>query len=270
MNFIIFLQLIFTKILLFPKFAICIIKDKIKYYKNKEWQLFEYWGMHIYIGMFGKGKTSTMVRDAYLLAKKYKQLTILTNVKLTNFPVHTNIIYLKSAQDILKAPENTLVLIDEIGTIFNSRDFSKSKESVPKILFQHLCQCRHRRMMIFSTAQRWNFLDKQLRDITATVRTTRVTFEHPFSRMVTVKKYDAADYDMHFSNPLFPLNPISAWCYVQSDKIRNLYDTTELVEQMLSAEYIPDNEILENQGYTTMFDEINKDNKKVMRKNKKV
>lgn len=224
--------------------------------------------MHVYVGRFGAGKTSSMVRDAYHLAKQYPQLTILTNLKLNNFPKYTKIFPLKSAQDIVNAPANTLVLIDEIGTIFNSRDFTKSKESVPKILFQHLCQCRKRRMMIYATSQRWNFVDKQLRDIVATVRSTRLAFAHPFSRMGTVRVFDSTEYDLHFSNPLYPIVPLYAYAYVQTDKIRQLYDTTELVENMLTSKYIEDNEILANQGYAFDFSEITKDGKKVIKKNK--
>ena len=91
---------------------------------------------------------------------------------------------LNSIQDILNAPENTLVLVDEIGTIFNSRDFANGKTKdgeggLPKILFQHICQCRHRHMMIFGTVQRWGFLEKQLREITAEVVVCSAAFSHP-------------------------------------------------------------------------------------------
>ena len=189
-----------------------------------------------------------MVQDAYQLAKQYKQLTIITNFQLNNFPKYTKILPLTSPKDILSAPQNTLVLIDEIGTIFNSRDFAASKESVPKILFQHLCQCRKRRMMIYATTQRWNFLDKQLRDIAATVRVTRSHLAHPFTRICTVYRYDALDYDKAFSNPMMPLTAMRGDVYVQTDACRKRYDTSQLVDNMLRDEYIDDEKILENRG----------------------
>lgn len=231
-----------------PHFLMLIFKDLAAYIINKRWELFEGWGLHIYVGHFGAGKTCSMVQDAYRLAKQYRQLTIITNCQLQNFPRHTQVLPLRSAQDILNAPENTLVLIDEIGTIFNSRDFAASKESVPKIVFQHLCQCRHRRLMIFGTTQRWNFLDKQLRDITATVRVSRSHFGHPFTRICTVWHYDAVEYDRAFANPLMPLGALGADVYVQTDACRARYDTREMVENMLRDEYIPDAEILANRG----------------------
>ena len=231
-----------------PHFVFLLAKDLVAYIKNKSWLNFEGWGLHLYVGAFGAGKTCTMVHDAYLLAKRYPQLTIVTNLKLLNFPQHTNILPLKSPQDILKAPLNSLVLIDEIGTIFNSRDFASNKGSVPKILFQHICQCRKRRLQIYATTQRWNFLDKQLRDIAASVRVTRCHFAHPWSRICTVWYYDAVEYDLGFSNPQYPLKAFNASVYCQTDKDRLRYDTAELVQSMLSAEYVSDAEILASRG----------------------
>lgn len=225
-----------------------LIVDFYFYLRLKRWRLFEGWGLHMYVGAFGAGKTCSMVNDAYGLAKKYPQLHILTNLQLMNFPAGTVILPLRTPQDILNAPEETLVLLDEIGTIFNSRDFASSKESVPKILFQHLCQCRKRRMMIYATTQRWNFLDKQLRDITATVRVTRSHFAHPFTRACTVYHYDALDYDRAFTNPMLRLSAYDADVYVQTDAVRSRYDTVELIDNMLKADYIPDAEIMANRG----------------------
>lgn len=179
-------------------------------------------------------------------ANKYEGLTIITNLKLQNFPKHTKILPLRSARDILNAPDNTLVLIDEIGTIFNSRDFAKSKESVPKLLFQHICQCRHRHLMIFGTVQRWGFLDKQLRDISADVTVCSAWFPHPFSRMVTNVKYDAYEFEQFNSNPLRPILALGADVFIQTDKVRSLYDTKEMVNTLLTMEYVSDDEVMRN------------------------
>ncbi|WMJ23352.1 hypothetical protein RBG61_01435 [Paludicola sp. MB14-C6] len=268
MSIFVYLGVFIQKIFLLPYFLYFIIKDYIKWISVKGWKIFEGWGLHIYVGRFGAGKTSTMIHDAFNIANKYPQVTILTNLKLTNFPCHTQILSLRSPQDILNAPNNTLVVIDEIGTIFNSRDFAKSKESIPKILFQHLCQCRKRRLMIFATSQKWNFVDKQLRDITATVRATKMSFKHPFSRLATVYTYDAYEYDLAYSNPLLPLTPLNGTAYVQTDSIRNLYDTSELIENMLNSEYISDEEILQNQGYELSTNEITKVGKKAYKHSK--
>ena len=89
-------------------------------YKN----IFQGWGIHLYTGKFGTGKTSTLVQIAYDYCLKYPQLSILSNIKIQNFPEYTKIYHLESATDILNAPPNCLVIIDEIGTIFNSAYFT--------------------------------------------------------------------------------------------------------------------------------------------------
>lgn len=263
-GFVIFLKMLFN----FPKFLFLVTTDYVKYRKEKGYTKFEGWGLHLFVGRFGAGKTISMVKMAYDLAKRYPSLSIVTNLQLSGFPAHTQILPLRCPSDILKAPENTLVLIDEIGTIFNSRDFAKSKDAIPKVLFQHLCQCRKRHMEIFATTQRWNFLDKQLRDITATVTASRVYFKHPFSRMVILRTYDSVQYDRSYTNPLIPIKPLGAHVYLQTDEVRNLYDTAELIENMLSAEYIDDAETLANQqGVTESLLDIGKKTARTARRN---
>lgn len=210
--------------------------------------VFNGWGIHLFVGKFGAGKTSYMMYKAYKLCKRFPQLNILTNIKVANFPEYTNILPLNTAQDILNAPKNTLVLIDEIGTIFNSRDFSGGKCAVPKPLFQHLCQCRKRRMMIYATVQRFNLLDKQIRDITADVTVCRTHFSHPFCRIQSGTTYDIEEYEMYCTNRTY--QPVVDYMDValQRNHYRQLYDTSELVTNMLAKEYLSDEEILANRG----------------------
>lgn len=243
-----YIRLVVKWILNFIVFVGYFVYDVFLYFKNRGYNDFNYYGLHLYTGAFGASKTSAMVRQAYIYAKRYKQLTIVSNVELHNFPEHTNIIPLKSPADILNAPRDTLVLIDEIGTIFNSRDFSKNRGSVPKPLYQHLCQNRHRNMMILATCQHYDQLDRQLRQITATVTDCSIFPCYPFSRLSTLLRYDGREYDRWYSNTAVskPM-PLSSDIYIQTNKIRSLYDTRELVKSMLSAEYVSDSEILQIQ-----------------------
>lgn len=232
----------------FPKFMMYIFYDWFMSLYFNKYLLFNGWGIHLYTGKFGQGKTSLMMIQAYNLCLHYPQLSILTNINIKNFPDYTKIYPLNTAQDILNAPKNCLVLIDEIGTIFNSRDFSGGKNSVPKPLFQHLCQCRKRRMMILATVQRFNLLDKQIRDITATVTVCHTSFAHPFSRTVTGKTFDIDEYERYTENALYVPIIQNIHCHVQTNQYRQLYDTSQLVEGMLKKDYLSDDEILVNRG----------------------
>ena len=189
-----------------------------------------------------------MVRRAYNICKAHHDVTILTNLTLTGFPDDTKIIKLVNSEQIRDLPDKSIVLIDEIGTIFNSRDFASSKKSVPKPVYQVILQCRHRRIMLLGSVQRWNLLDKQLRDIADSVTECHSYLMDPFSRYTTCREFDAQQYDKWFANPLLPIRNIGYYAYVQTDELRNKYDTIEMVEGMLDAEYISDSEILANRS----------------------
>ena len=245
------------------------VYDKYLYHYYRKQYDFCGWGVHLFTGKFGAGKTSYAVAKAYDIAYQYPQVTILTNIKLQNFPPWTTVLPLNKAEDILNAPQNTLVLIDEIGTIFNSRDFSGGKCAVPKPLFQHLCQCRKRKMMIFGTVQRFNLLDKQIRDITADVTACHTHWEYPFVRWQTAYTFDIEEYEMYSENRTYRPKIMRSDLIVQTNKLRSLYDTSELVQNMLKKEYLSDSEILANRdGITQDGVVLDKSAQKTIRRRK--
>lgn len=258
--------LLFKKLFLFPMFLYYEIYDHLIYHYFRKKKLFDGWGIHLFTGKFGQGKTMLQTIKAYKIAVKYPQVTIVTNYELKNFPKHTKILPLNTAQDILNAPKNSLILIDEIGTLFNSRDFSSGKNSVPKPLFQHLCQVRKRRLMIYATVQRFNLLDKQIRDITATVTNCSCQGKHPFSRMITALTYDIDEYEAHQINRMYPMRPIDTTVCIQKDFYRELYDTSKLIKGLLTKEYLSDEEILRNQGVSSEYSDGRKEGQKAFKK----
>lgn len=241
--------LFFSRLKIFPHWLALTIKDIVLWLIHRGWTVFEGWGIHLYVSDFGSGKTCSIVRDAYNICVKYPQVTLLTNVTVRNFPKHTNILHLEHFEDILAAPANTLVLIDEIGTIFNSRDWSNKKGGgVPKDLFQRLVQIRKRHIMVLATTQHYRYMDVQLRRICDDVTVCSAFLKHPFTRMITNRTYKGTDYELFCDNPMFPLVCQYAYSYVQTDKLRSLYDTDELIESMLGMEYLSDSEILAKQN----------------------
>ena len=233
----------------FPRWIMYRTYDFLFFSYTKLLKLYYGYGIHLYVGKFGQGKTFSMVYDAYKLACKYKNLHILTNINLQNFPSWTKISKLNTVDDIINAQNETLVLIDEIGTIFNSRDFNSSCGSgISKSLFQHLCQCRKRNISIFGTVQRYNLLDKQIRDITTDVTVCRSDSKYPFSRYILTTTYDIDEYEMYMSNRTYNPAKLCNNVYFQSNMSRNLYDTKQLIDDMLKKDYISDSEILCNRG----------------------
>lgn len=264
------LCLLFGYIKNLPVLVAYLVYDFLTYLRFHENKLFFGWGIHLYTGKFGQGKTCQAVADVYKLCVKYPQLTVLTNINLLNFPDTTKIIHLTNVEDILNAPTNTIVLIDEIGTLFNSRDFIGGKKSVPKSLFQHLSQCRKRKMMIFGTVQRYNLLDKQIRDISATVLSCKCSPKHPFSRIMRMTRFDTDEYEMYQINPMYNPVTIENRVMIQKNHYRQLYDTSALVQGLLELDYLSDEEILRNRGEdVSIFGELSKKGKKAIRNRKR-
>lgn len=263
------LSLLTQKIKLFPLFFYYRVYDLCTYIYYRKYYTFYGWGIHLITGKFGQGKSSLATIQTYDLCVQYPQLHVLTNLKLTNFPKHTKILPLNTSQDILNAPDNTIILIDEIGSIFNSRDFSSGK-AVPKSLYQHLLQCRKRHLMMFGTVQRFNLLDKQIRDISATVTTCSSSPKHPFTRCITSLVYDIDEYEAYTNNPLYVPRVSSAKVHIQSDRYRALYDTTQLIKGFLDKEYISDEEILRNRGDVSITPDGSKETLKSYKKRKKI
>ncbi len=241
-----------------PKFLVYYIWDKFLYFKNKEWRLFNGYGLHIYIGLFGAGKTTAMVKDAYSLACRYKDMNILTNLQLSNFPKHTKITPLKHYKQIMECEPNTLILIDEISSIFNSRDWKKG--GIPAPLLSHLLQVRKQRKMMFATAQRWKHVDKLIRDITFTVRSCKTICK----RWTWTYHFDAIDVEEE--NSMRPAIPTSLTAFIMTNKVRNLFNTDELIEQLNKSEYISDEEVLAKQGMSDGVTVIATDKKRKIKK----
>lgn len=264
------IALIWKKFKSLPSFFCYFVYDLLNYIVFHEYKNFTCWGIHLYTGKFGTGKTSQAVIDTYKLCCKYKQITILTNIKLENFPKHTKILGLKTVDDILSAPKNTVCLIDEIGTLFNSRDFVGGKKSVPKSLFQHLCQCRKRKLVILGTVQRFNLLDKQIRDVTADVTACKSMPKYPFTRMLQAVTFDIDEYEMYMLNPMYNPRVMKTNVVIQKNQYRQLYDTSELVQGLLQQEYITDDEMLRNRGENnTIFTDGKRKSKKALNNRKR-
>ena len=260
------IKLLLSNIRLFPSFAFYLFYDFLVYIFYRKKRLFYGWGIHLFTGPFGSGKTSLMVIKAYELCLEYPQLSVVTNLKLTNFPEYTAILPLNSAQDILNAPKNSIILIDEIGTIFNSRDFSSGKKAVPKPVFQHLSQCRHRHIIIFGSVQRFNLLDKQIRDISATVTECHASLAHPFTRKLTAFCFDISEYESYIQNPMYTPRVFDSYVKIQTEQYRHLYDTMEMVSRFLNMEYPSDSEILSNEGSVSIFSDGSKEGQKNYKK----
>lgn len=206
--------------------------DIVDYIVHKKWKLWNGYGIKMYIGLFGKGKTLSAVHYVVKSAKKYK-LNVLSNIKLSGIEYTPLVNY----QQIIDAPADTIVLIDEISTLWNAREWQSFNIS---LLFQIL-QCRKNRKELVCTAQRFQHVDKLLRDVTSYVIDCRKFFRAEINTY-----YDAWDYE-NISNPRM-LKPLKRKCWFIRNRDFNSYDTSEIIDNYKKMDFLENKEILENKG----------------------
>lgn len=231
-------RIVFDYFPLIPSFIYWKVIDVYRYFKNKEWKIFDGFGLHIFVGLFGKGKTISMVERAYRIAKKYPYVNIYTNIELKNFPVPQRIYKLTSYKQIIDAPGDSLFVIDEISTLFQSRNWS----SFPMPLLSQLLQVRKKKKMILATAQLFEHVDKLIRDVTFSV----IDCNNYFSRWQFATTYLAFDWER--ANVMQPAKPVAYHCFIQTDKIRASYDTYEMIDNLKKEKFLSSEEILTRQA----------------------
>lgn len=206
--------------------------DLFTYFREKKWRHWNGFGLNIYVGMFGKGKSLAAASFVCRQAKRYN-LNVLSNIKLYGVEYEE----LTNYQQIIEAPADTIILIDEISTLFNARSW---KDFNINLLFQ-LLQCRKNRKQIVATAQRFAHVDKLLRDITFNVIECNKHW-----RYLHLEFYDGWDYEnMMNSNMIKRVG--HSWRFIDNSDY-NCYDTDEIIDNVKKTDFLSNDEILANRG----------------------
>ena len=264
--------------------------DTFMYFKEKRWKRFNKYGIRIFTGMFGKGKTLTATYYANKWYKKYgDSLLFLSNYKLNNIP-YTQLV---SFEQLVLIQENwqkledyknrinnceelsdfeqiefeellnnwqyqgVVVLIDEIELLLNNRKYS----DFPLELLHTLCQQRKFKMVILATAQRFGMVDIAFRRIT-----TLVEESNKLWRFQCTKVYDAWEIENAINPKL--IKPIGRRCFFVRNKLFKAYDTTQSITRENTSDFISNKEALERKGYSisnlSIVDRLNKRGKKLL------
>ncbi|WP_417202841.1 zonular occludens toxin domain-containing protein [Acetoanaerobium sticklandii] len=231
-------RFLFSYLPLVPSFTKWKIIDIYRYIKYKQWLLFDGFGLHIFVGLFGKGKTISMVQLAYSYACRYPHLNIYTNIDLKDFPNPERITRLVNYNQIIDSPPDSLFVIDEISTLFQSRSWA----NFPMPLLSQLLQVRKNKKMIIATAQRFSHVDKLIRDVTYSV----IDCNCIFKRWNFCTWYIAEDWED--KNPMSIPVPYNRSTFIQTDKLRNLYDTYEIISNKNKEDFLTSEEILTRQA----------------------
>lgn len=241
------------------------VLDLFKYIRYREWnRCHEYGKIRLNSAkasqVFGCGKTLSLVKQATEVYKRYnnqkvydyekkqwvtQHVHIISNVKLYDVPYIPWVGQTQFTEiDKLGFEEQdvTLYILDEVGTIFNSRNF---KDNISMEFLTRLLQSRKNKMCLYMTAQRFTFTDKILRQSCSTVTTCKKTW-----RFIELCEYEA--YEVENVNNVNMLRPISRKYWFAKDKDYHAYDTSQLIENLKkdNAEHnlLSTPEILETYG----------------------
>ena len=224
------------------------IKDSVDYIRKRKWNVLKTGEIVCYCGMFGRGKTLSVVH--HVVAEKYKKkdgkmvwcperkklvpqrVHIISNVELKGVPYER----LVSLEQIVLVAERmhdydmengcktvVLVLGDEFSVQLNSRNF---KTNIDPLLLNTILTCRHHNIALYLTSQRFNHMDALMRQVTLYVVQCKKVWRYQILRY-----YDAWDMECA-NNPQNIKECRFARAWFVRDKDYNSYDTLACVENL--------------------------------------
>lgn len=208
-----------------------------KFFTDKKRKGIHLYGIYGYFGLPGKGKTMAMSKELQKLRKKYgKNIYIMTNYYYKDQDFEFT-----SWRDLLKDYDKPLVVAwDEVQNEFNSRDF----KDFPISLLTKLTQVRKNNgIQILYTSQRWHFVDKNFRSLSfGCYECNTILGNFTYTRL-----YDPVDYDNLCSNSDYEkrrkIKPKISQSFIQTEIIRNCYDSYKMLESAKSKEYMTREEV---------------------------
>lgn len=181
------------------------------------------YGVWLYVGMYGKGKTVSMTERLVRLRRQYgSRIAIYTNYgfALEDGPI-------QGWRHMVRArlsDRNTVFAFDEIGNSFSQKD---SKEGIPRDLVPLLTQCRKwgPGVQVLATVQRFGMTEITWRNMAQYIIECRSYFG---ARLVWQRAFEGVENYRDGVDP-DPPSPkrVHAWTwwFVATDAIRQSYDT---------------------------------------------
>lgn len=241
------------------------IKDLYYYQLHRGWHNCPVGALDIYCGYFGSGKTLSLVHKVVGLYNQYndkvvwcprrkkfvvQKINILSNVDLA--VPYTK---LESLAQVVKASKTmnaiddenetltvTIVAMDELSVQMNSRSF---KDNFNAYFLNTLLCCRHYHISFYGSAQRFQHVDKLLRDVTHTVIQCKKIW-----RFQLWSAYDA--WEMENATNAEMIKPLRSGLWFVLDKDYNAYDTLAVVDNLQKkfeeGDILSEAEIITNQA----------------------
>lgn len=189
------------------------------------------YGIYGFFGLPGKGKTMALSWQLNEYRKLYGDKILIStnyNYKDQDFPFTS----WKMLLDTYDKP--LIVAWDEVQNEFNSRDFKNFPVELLTILTQNR---KGNGIQLLYTAQRWDRVDKVFRELSHYA----IQCSTLAGRLTTLKYYHWEDYVQLNSTPVVELKmkirPSKKIKFIQTDELRNSYDSYKMLETAKKKEY---------------------------------
>ena len=196
----------------------------------KHGKQFREFGLTLYCGRQGSGKTIGIVHYLEEMRSLYPKAII-----ITNFSYSKQDYAMQNWRDLLKyrnGEKGVIFAIDEIQNEFNNQKW----KDFPDHILSEITQQRKQRVKIVASSQVFTRVVKQLREQCFEV----VECKTLFGRWTRLKAFLADEYEATVDDPEKKQKLYTAWkkSFVQTDRLRSLYDTYEKVEKMKDEQFI--------------------------------
>lgn len=222
---------LFFKVFDFIRWKCIDIYRRLKYGRE-----FDYYGVRFFTGRQGSGKTISVVHHIGKIKKTFPDCLVVANFdfeyrdqELTDW---------RQMLELRNGKDGIIFVIDEIQNEYSSTKW----KDFPDHLLSEITQLRKQKIYVVVTSQVFTRVVKPLREQAFWV-VDCYTF---FKRWTFQTEYDADDYNTFIDDPekkqRLPRLLVKRSSFVQSDKIRNLFNTEEKVTKMAKVEFIPRHE----------------------------
>jgi len=219
-----------------PSFFYWFFRDVRNTLKNGK--RFNYYGLKIFCGRQGAGKTMGLVWFLEKVRKEFPKSKIYTNFGYDFEDGVFHDWHQLVDGSMLNGEDGVVIGWDEIQNDFSSTKF----KDFPDHLLSAVTQQRKQKMCILATSQVYTRVVKSLREQCFDVVECK-TF---FNRWTRLRCYDADDYNGVVDNPTpqakFKLPKKWSVGFIQSDYLRGLYDSYAQIRRMATQEFVPRNE----------------------------
>lgn len=203
-------------------------------------QKFTEYGMTLFTGHQGGGKTMSLVIELERYRAKYPKIYI-----ATNFGYKYENESLRRIDDILDVVQRVKADPNYIGLVIGwdeiQNDFDNGTRTFPVSLLRTITQQRKQGIKMLATSQVFTRVAKAIREQTySVVECKTLLFRWTFQRW-----YDAEEYEYNINNPMQRKKMFAKkkFSFIQHNDLRNLYDSYAVIDALTDLKVLDDNNL---------------------------